>query len=225
MAGSKHYYTLVASLPYLPIFYQTDRLPINRQRLDQRLGMLEPDDKTVVSLAEEFIKWQRQPVNQTNEEIARFYQRMMNQVTQPVLRDMIDYRLSQRTIMVALRYRQRGLPLPRGKIWGVGRWVRHIEIYWEHPDFKLSAVHPWIVHARQLLESNSALELEKLLMKRTWEYLDRISEVSNFRFESVLAYIFQWDITQRWLLYSREIAQEQLKNLVVETLSEYKKIF
>ncbi len=225
MGTSKYYYTLIASLPYMPVFYRAKRLPINRQRLDERLSMLESDDRSVISLAEEFIEWQRQPVDQTNVELARFYRRLMTEVTQPNLREMIEYRMDQRTIMVGLRYRQRGLPLPRGSDWGVGRWVQHIEFHWEHPDFRLGSAYPWIADARRLLESGKALELEKLLMNRVWNYLARISESKTFQFESVLAYLFRWDITQRWLLYSRQRARERLSEIKLETLGNFQQLF
>ena len=54
--SSQPYYTLLASLPPLPRFDQTDRLPITRERLEQRLRMLTPDDAELYEHAVEFLE-------------------------------------------------------------------------------------------------------------------------------------------------------------------------
>ena len=226
MARNTTYYTLIASLPYLPRFYQAERLPINRERLDERLHMLEPDDRVVAAGAEAFIEWQRQPADRTDAEIIAFFEGMMKQTSQPVLMAMIDYRMNQRTIMVAFRRRLRGLDSPKaGEPWGVGSWVRHIEKNWDDPHFKLDLVHPWIRTARQFLESENVIALEQFLMERTWNYLSRITEMYEFRFEAVLAYLFKWDILQRWLAYNPKTAKKQLTNLLEETTNEHRVLF
>ena len=226
MSRKTYYFTLISSLPHLPRFYQAERLPINRERLDERLHMLEPEDRDVVAGAEEFIEWQRQPVGRTDAEIVASFERMMKQTSQPVLSDMIDYRMNQRTIMVALRRRHRGLELPKGgEPWGVGRWVRHIEKNWDDLHFKLDLIHPWIRTARQLLEAGNVLELEKFLMERTWNYLTQVTEKYAFRFEAVLAFLFKWDILERWLGYDPEAATKNLTNLLRETTSEQRQLF
>ena len=226
MSSPTYYFTLIASLPHLPRFYRAERLPINRERLDERLQMLEPEDRAVAARAEAFIEWQRQPVDRTDAEIIAFFEDMMKQTSQPVLMDMIDYRMNQRTIMIALRRRNRGLDVPRpGEHWGVGRWVRHIETHWDDPDFKLAHSNPWIRAARGYLEVGNAIELEQFLMDRTWNYLNRIVEKFEFRFESVLAYLFKWDILQRWLTYNPKTAKLQLTNLLKEITGEHVPLF
>ncbi len=224
--GINRYYTLISSLPHLPKFHRADRLPINRERLDERLGILEPEDRIVAAQAEEFIAWQRQPANRTDSEIIIFYGELMNQIAQPVLRSMIEYRMNQRSIIAALRRRQRGMPPPSAsESWGVGPWIRQIELNWDQPDFRLGYAHPWLPVARQYLEGGDAVALEQHLMDRTWNYLDRIESHYEFRFEAVLAYLFKWDIVQRWLKYDEHEANASLQILIEETIGEYKQLF
>ena len=71
--GNQPYYTLLASLPPLPRFDQTERLPITRERLAQRLRMLSPEDAELFECAAEFLAWRRQTATRTDQEmIANF---------------------------------------------------------------------------------------------------------------------------------------------------------
>ena len=53
------YYTLLASLPPLPRFDRADRLPISRERLNQRCKMLTPDDARLLDRMTAFLAWQK----------------------------------------------------------------------------------------------------------------------------------------------------------------------
>ena len=74
--GSQPYYTLLASLPHLPRFGQTVRLPITRERIQQRYSMLTPEDAALFEHAAEFLAWQRQTATRTDEEMIANYKRM-----------------------------------------------------------------------------------------------------------------------------------------------------
>jgi hypothetical protein len=149
VGSRRHYYTLIASLPRLPRFDRAERLPINRERFRERLEMLEPEDAELVERAAAFIRWQRQPVARTDQEMIAYYERLAELIQEPVLACMFEFLINQRTIMAALRRRHRGLPAPASvEQWGVGRWVRHIERNWDDPDLKLVALYPWIPQAR-----------------------------------------------------------------------------
>ena len=106
------YYTLVASLPRLPYFETAEWLPISRKQLDQRLTMLNPQHGLQLREAERLVEWHRQPITRTTEQVARNYQRVMALVTDPDLREFVEYRMAQRTALVALRRRQLGLGIP-----------------------------------------------------------------------------------------------------------------
>jgi hypothetical protein len=202
MGSRGHYYTLIASLPRLPRFDRAERLPINRERLRERLKMLEPEDAELVERAATFIRWQRQPVARTDQEMVAYYDQVAELFEESILACMFEFLINQRTIMAALRRRHRGLPAPAsGEVWGGGRWVRHIEINWEDPDFKLGALYPWIPQARAHLEAGEALA------------------------EALLAYLFKWDILEQWLSYDKEEAKTRFEELVSEVTGEQGQLF
>jgi hypothetical protein len=224
--GSQPYYTLLASLPPLPRFDQTERLPITRERLAQRLSMLTPDDAQLFEHATAFLAWQRQTATRTDEEMIARFKRMEAHLAHPDLQSIFDFPIDQRTIMAALRRRHRGMAAPTlGEPWGVGRYVNHIECNWDDPHFKLSAVYPWIVQARSHLEADETLALERLLKNTLWDHVDRLVPAYEFGFSAVLTYIIKWDILQRWLSYDIEDAKVRFAELVTEVTDEQPQLF
>ena len=214
---SPHYYTLVASLPWLPRFDRTDRLPITRERLLKRFRMLNPDDAELVERGIEFLAWYRHPVERTDAEMVSAYERLMTVIDDPVVLTVIELAVDQRMIIVALRRRHRGLPAPTpGEPWGVGRWVHHIERNWDDPDFKLKSEYPWISQARAHLEAGETLALDRLLIELLWDCMDRFLEKDMFSFEALLAYLFKWGLINQWLSYNREAAKARFEQLVME---------
>jgi len=220
------YYTLVASLPRLVRFDRAERLPINPQRLGERLRMLEPEDGEVVDRAVALLAWQGRPMARTGGEMAVEYGRLAELMDRPALKGVFEFPVNLRTVMAALRRRHRGLPVPEaGEPWGVGPLARHIERNWGEVDFGLTALYPWIPRARALLESGEALALERLLMSLNWERADRLAEGDEFGFEAVLAYLFKWDLVKRWLSHNGEAAKARFEELVSGVIDEKERVF
>jgi hypothetical protein len=218
---NQQYYTLLASLPPLPRFDRAERLPITRERMQQRLSMLAPEDVELFEYAAAFLAWQRQTATRTDEEMIATFKRMEEQMAHPALQSFFEFPIDQRTIMAALRRRHRGLPAPApGEPWGVGRYVRHIENNWDDPYFKLNAVYPWIAKARTHLEAGETLALERLLKNVLWDHVDRSVQPYDFGFQAILTYIIKWDILNQWLSYHVEDAKERFEELVAEVTDE-----
>lgn len=220
------YYTLVASLPRLPHFEAAEWLPLSRKQLDQRLSMLTLEDANELRLAEALVKWQRQPITRTSEQVAGQYRRVMAQLTQPSLREIVEYRMAQRSALVALRRRQLGLGPPTAdEVWGVGPWMHLMTDGWDRSDLGLEHLLPWLGEAAKLLESGEAMELERLLMNAVWIRLGRIADRSPFGVEPVVAFVFRWDILQRWLSYDAEKGKVRFSELVMEVTREQQQLF
>ncbi|MEM8955747.1 MAG: DUF2764 family protein [Verrucomicrobiota bacterium] len=215
MFRTRHqYYGLVASLPALPRIGQTERLPINEPRLDERLRMLQPADASIVANLRHFIQWQNRNPNQTDAEIAAQYRELLEKNKHPAVRSAIEFRINLRTILAALRRRLRGENSgPSDPDWGLGPWVSHIERNWGHPDFRLGKVFPWITEARQFLENGEAFKLEELAMNLVWDALDRSSVGKYFELENVIAFVFKWDVLNRWLSYREDNARAHFDDL------------
>ena len=83
---------------------------------------------------------------------------------------------------------------------------------------------PW-AEARQFLVDSEPLALQRLLLRVTWGRMELLTRSSIFGFEVVLAYLFKWDILQRWLSYNREEAQTRFDTLVTEVIGEHDQFF
>lgn len=222
---SRHY-TLVASLPHLVHFERAERLPINRNRLDSRLTMLDAVQAGDLSRAQALVVWQRLARSSSSGQVATQYRDAMTAMANESLREFVAYRMDQRTVLAALRLRHRGAEAPpRAQAIGVGVNRNLILAHWADGDFGIGGVHPWIPAARSCIEQTRAVELERLLMDVVWQRLTRIGDASPFGFEGLFSYVFKWDITSRWLSHEPEAASVRFKELVTEAISEQQHLF
>jgi hypothetical protein len=220
----RRYYQLVASLPALPDFRQTRLLPLSRRRLEERLSLLHVEDLEELMRAERLISWHRQPVSRTTEEIVAIYDEVVAHNRTRELRNVVDFRMNMRTVMVALRLRRQGKAAPSGR-WGTGPYTRIIESRWAEAEFGLGAVFPWISEAQAFLDQGDAMELEKLMMGQSWKKLNQISDAHPFGFEQVFAFAYKWDILHRWLSYDAEMARDRFEELLLEVTSDHQNLF
>ena len=224
--GHQPYYTLLASLPPLPRFDRIKRLPISKERLQQRLRMLDPNDGRMLERAAAFLTWEKDAQSLTDREMVDRFNKMAVLVSDPALQALFDFPLNQRTVMVALRRRHLGFDPPTGKVlWGVGPYVRHIERNWEAPHFKLAGVYPWLVEAKGYLEDENVLNLDRLLKNMLWDHLDRSVPSFDFGFRAVMSYRMKWDMVDQWLSHDVQKAGDRLNALVKEMIDGQPKLF
>lgn len=214
----KEYYTLVASLPHLPYFASAERLPLSRLRLEQRLQMLDEEENRQILIAEQLVGWRLsvgKPISSAH--AGDYITHALQQITQPVLRDYVEYRLEMQTVLAALRCRHAQGNLTQVKqAWGFGRWVKQIELHWDAPDFRMGRIHPWVPEAVNLLATGDAVGLQRLLMDSVWHKLSRLADANPFGFEAVTAFVFKWDILQSWLVNDAGAAQQRFRTLIEE---------
>ena len=186
---TRPYYTLLASLPPLSRFDRAGRLPISRERLNQRLRMLAPDDARLLDQMTAFLVWQKDASSLTDKDMISRFKDLEKWFSKSDLSTLLTFPVDQRTIMAALRRRHRNVPPPTGgEPWGAGRLVRHIERNWEAPHFKLAAVYPWIPRARVHLEAGEILALDRLLKNTLWDHMDRTVPAYEFGIRAVMSY-------------------------------------
>lgn len=195
------YYDLIASLPQMPHFAGAERLPITKLRLIQRLRGLNPAHTSQFQQAFALVRWRpERMLGVTDQSIAKAYSALTATDMVLPLRDYVEFRMDQQTLMAAMRRKHDRLDLPEGsRVWGVGPRVPSISRNWERPNFGLEHVFPWLLRARELFDSGDALGLERLLMDVTWRRLTQYAERNMFGFEAVFSYVFKWDILQAWL--------------------------
>lgn len=218
---SKRYYTLIASLPHLPRFDKADHLPINRDKLLQRLKMLDSGDYKLAETAADFIDWRRQPLGKTNAKAVAIYNKGAERIFESkILKPLFELSVDQKTIMTALRRSKKGLPKPAPEEpWGVGPLVSTIQHNWDKPYFKLQSLYPWIIQAEKYLENGELLKLEHLLANLIWNKLDFMNLKNYFGFEAVVAYLLKWDILQQWLSYNTKEAKIRFDELVANCIN------
>ncbi|MCG6881369.1 MAG: DUF2764 family protein [Deltaproteobacteria bacterium] len=223
---SQPYYTLLASLPALPRFDRAKRLPISKERLQQRLRMLDSNDARLLERAAAFLTWEKDAQSLTDREMVIRFHKMADLVSNPALEALFDFPLNQRTVMVALRRRHLGLDPPADKAsWGVGPYVRHIERNWEVPHFNLAGVYPWLAEAEGYLEDENVLNLDRLLKNMLWDHLDRSVPSFDFGFRAVMSYRMKWDMVDQWLAHDVQKAGDRFNALVKEIIDGQPKLF
>lgn len=212
------YITLVSSLPYLPPFEQAERSPITRLRLEQRLHSLDADDARQLTEAEALVSWRMSLAKpKTDADMVLRSRAALQAISQPALREFIEFRIDQQVILAGLRQRNAGADASvLESIAGASRWVRHIAVHWTDPNFKLAAVYPWISDARVCLDGNNASALDSLMMRVIWQRLGHIGEGNTFGFEAVFAFVFKWDILQAWLARDSAQAKSRFQDLIKE---------
>lgn len=220
------YTTLMASLPYLGELFQAQQTPLSRLKLEERLKLLTEEDDALLQQILDLIHWHYLPLARTDAEIVAAAERFFQQVKNPLLREVVEFRLELHTIVAALRRRHRGESSPPvGTTWGYGRWVKHIERHWAEPAFRLQGVFPWVLEANQLLLSDESVALQRLLFGYVWHRLSLLGTGHYFDFEAVVLYVLRWDLIDRWVRYDGEAAVERFKHLVYAAIREVDQAF
>ena len=199
------YYTLIASLPHLPPHYDVERLPISRSALSARLRLLREDDQFVLRQLVDFLAWDRQPFDRTDEEVVSEYDRLQEEIRHKLVLQIIDLRINVRTLVGALRRRrdESGPPI------GVGPLVEPIRRAWSKPHFGLERQFPWIVEFEEHLKSGEAMSAQRVLFDYTWTTWRRMAADFTFSFEAVLLYIARWSIVDRWTSCDAEVGRNR----------------
>jgi hypothetical protein len=220
---SNSYHMLISSLPALPPRFDVERLPISFERLQGRLRMLKPEDAEEIERLQAVLRWANQFEEPSDAAVVQRYDVLMRDITNPLVRNILEYAMDVRMIGVALRCRRLGLPLPTV---GIGLWFDHIRLNFNQPDFKLGQVSPWIPEAERLLAQGDLLTLYRLYgLGATWTYLKKRAEDYYFSFEAVVLYIARWDIIRRWQQLQAERGRAIFETLVTEALGEYANIY
>jgi hypothetical protein len=218
---SRSYYTLIASLPNLPPHFDVERTPITRPALQERLRLLHPQDAMVIEQVTSFLAWDRQPLDRSDEDVIATYDRLMQEISNPLLRELIKGRMDARTIVSALRRRRSGMPPPPG----VGQWVDHIRRYFREPEFNLHGRYPWIGQLDRLLDEGDPLEAQRMLFEVNYKLWSRMAERYTFSFETVILYLARWEIIDRWTSQNASTGRERFEDLITETLGDYANLF
>jgi hypothetical protein len=220
------YVMLITSLPYHGSLFGAHQTPLSRLRLVYRLKILDEVDAQALRDLSSVLEWIHQSMSVTDAELIARAKRFEEAWGEGFLSDIMRFRMELRTLYTALRRRRRGESTPpAGQLWGYGRWVRHIERYWNEPGFRLQRVYPWINEAERLIKARDSLGLERLLLSIVWDYLTRVSVGHEFDFEAVVIYVMRWDLIARWSSYDGARAVQRFDQLVDGGMGRYGQLF
>jgi hypothetical protein len=226
MERATRYVMLITSLPYHGPLFGAHQTPLSRLRLNYRLKILDEADAQALRDLSSVLEWIHQSMSVTNAEMIARAKHVEETWGDGFLCDIMRFRMELRTLYTALRRRRRGeTKPPTGQPWGYGRWVRHIENYWNEPGFRLQQVYPWINEAERLIEARDSLGLERLLLGIVWGYLTRISVGHEFDFEAVVLYVMRWDLIACWSSYDGARAVQRFDHLVDHGMGRYGQLF
>jgi len=226
MRYADRYVMLVSSLPHLGPLFRAKQTPLSRLKLQERLRMLREDDAAQLAQIEEVMHWSHHPIEHSDAHIVAQTQALLERLDSATLREVVRFRMEQRTILAALRRRRLGQDAPpRDPPWGMTPWLDHIIKHWRAPYFALEQVFPWIKDAVRLMQEKDLIGLERLLMARVWERCEQAAQFHPFDFEAVVLYVLRWNILDRWSRYAAAAAAERFETLVTEGLDGYAKLF
>jgi hypothetical protein len=222
MAHNTTYYTLIGSLPALPRhFEEAERVPISRLGLAERLKMLEPHDAKVIEEMADFLAWERQPLERTDEDVGRRFNQFMAAVDDQFAQDLIRHVVNVRSIIAAIRCRRMKLDPPGG----VEPLASHIAGNWNHADFRLGSRYPWIGEVDAQLNSEAPFDLERTILNIGWRYTRQLADQFQFSFEAVVLYLIRWEMVYRWTQRNAAAGQEKFEQLVSEAMGEHVGMF
>ena len=212
-AGPDAHVMLISSLPRPEALFLAKQPPLSRLMLDQRLRALAPEDAQTLRLIEDALAWRQLSIGAFEQDVIDRARRALARIGQETLRLIVCDRLELRTCVAALRRRARGEGPPAERVWGFGRWVRHIARNWAEPGFHLEGPFPWLREADRLLAAGDSIALERLILERSAVALQRRSGDHIFDFAAVVIYVLRWSIVDRWARYNAEAAARRFEDM------------
>jgi hypothetical protein len=214
-ATAPPYITLMASLPALPDILEAKQTPISRLRLEQRLRGLAPDDKVLLDELLGLVPWRQLTLDETDAHFVRRAERLVPRLPTAALMRAVVHRLETRTVLAALRRRQRGEAAPAADVaWGYGRWTGTIARNWQEPGLGVERAFPWVREAAEQLRAGDALALESLLMRELWKMTSRHGAGHAFDFTAIALYALRYQLIERRVAYDAEAAAARFRRLV-----------
>lgn len=218
---SDKYVMLITGLPYHGPLFGAKQTPLSRIRLDRRLRVLTDDDAADLAMIESVLNWGLISDKGSDAELVGQSKKVLATLENPLLLRIVQQRLELRTLVAALRRRNRGESSPpTDKAWGIGRHLSAIQRNWREPGFGLERAHPWLREADNLLKQENSLGLERLILGEAWSQLERLSEEHLFDFEAVVIYVLRWNIVDRWTGYNADEAAARFGELVDAAIDE-----
>ena len=188
--------------------------------------MLDSKDANDLGIIEDLFRWNHMPIDTSDHEMIERGLWAQAQIENDFIREIILWRLEERTFIAALRRSHIGQAAPlANEKWGYGRWLLQIKTHWNEPAFGLGRQLPWLTEAERILAEENYLGLERLLLGRLWDYYGRVVGMHYFDFEAVVVYVLRWDVINRWSQYNVSKAEKRFNDMAESALGGYADLF
>lgn len=213
--ASDPYAMLIGSLPAIGPLLSDKEPPINRARLEERLKMLEPDDRAELDALISIVSWAELDAGEDDAVFLERAERVVTAIRNDDLRSAARDRLEIRTLVAALRRRHAGEDAPAdGTRWGYGRHVERIRAHWGEPDFGVGRMFPWVLAAKEQLEAGETVALERTVLEAVWNSGAGLQFGHAFDFQAVAVYLLRWSLNERWARYDADAASARFATLL-----------
>jgi hypothetical protein len=220
------YLTLLSSLPANLSLFAAKKTPLSRLKLEQKLTLLAAPERQLLADIEGVLQWGYLSAAMKHEYLddgsllpVREIKRVLATINDRQLKQLVCEKLDFRTLLGALRHRHQNADQPLQGEWTVSRFKHTIESNWQEPYFRLEHARPWLIEAKQLIDDDQPLLLEKLLLHTAWQHLSRAAAQQTFSFYSLVVYVLKWNIVERWTRYDGEAAASRFQQLIAESLA------
>ena len=222
------YLTLLSGLPANISLFSAKKTPVSRLKLEQKLKTLEPHHRQLLTDIEGVLQWGYLSPQMKHEQgkanalhpvkrIKNVLESVKDKQLNTLVRDKLDFR----TLVGALRHRHDDPATPLSGNWTISRFKQNIENNWQEPYFRLEYARPWLVEAKQYIDNDEPLLLEKLLLQTAWQHLSRPPQAQQFSFYSVVIYVLKWNIVERWTRYDGDAAGQRFQQLIQQGMAHY----
>ncbi len=215
------YYTLITSLPHINSLFDNRVTPLSRYQLDKRLAMLPEQEQSLLASIESLMFWEYLADDVNDQVLIRLATQTVNSIKSRSLRDLINRGLDRKTMLAALRRKNKGESMPTQNCWSYGTRYEYIRRNWNSPILGLGGAFPRVHAIVEAMDKQNPLEVEKIILQCMWDNLDEMSVRHQFDFESIVVYVMRWNLVQRWVSHDKERASQRFDELVNHGLGEF----
>ncbi|TWU32463.1 hypothetical protein [Novipirellula artificiosorum] len=208
---STYYYTLVASLPALPLHFDSWPIPVTAATLRSRLSMLDDPHRNTVQQLSDFFRWDRQPRDHSDADVIAKQRRLGIEIRNPLVARLVRHRFEMRTLVAAVRSKRAGDSVPELPDFPLSAAIRR---HWDQPYFGLNVRYSWLVRFCQALDDHQPSQAQRHLFAELWDHWRRIDQLYHFSFESIVLYLARWEILSRWASQNTELGKQRFDGLV-----------
>jgi len=104
---------------------------------------------------------------------------------------------------------------------GEGPLIAAVRRGWNQPLFGLGSQHRWFPAFVQASSDGDLLAAQRCLFGVLWEKWSRLSVNHHFTFESILLYVAQWEIVERWTSQNTSLGEQRFEKLLSELMGQY----